>query len=206
MSEEAHVLEELDRIGGHPALDFVNTVNSWAAAEPGAEYLRSYSDLLRWHQLAGLIGSHSTRALSLGTARAQNLALREALAFRDSLHTLFHAVAAREHLPQAALDHLNAVIQKTASWRRLVASGSNISCGWDFAGAPPAALLGPVAWQAAELLEHGKIDRIKECPMDEGCGWLFLDSSKNRSRTWCSMKTCGNSAKVKRFRVRHESQ
>jgi len=204
MNEEARTLEELDRVGGHAVLDFVNTVNSWSGAGSGAEYLRSYADLLRWHQLADLIGPHSTRVLSRGTARAQNLALRDALAFRDSLHAIFHAVATREPLPQPALDHLNAVIKKTVGWRRLVASGSDVSCGWDFSGAPPAAILGPVAWQAAELLEHGEIGRVKECPLDEGCGWLFLDSSKNRSRTWCSMKTCGNSAKVKRFRTRHE--
>ncbi|MEX2123762.1 MAG: ABATE domain-containing protein [Woeseia sp.] len=204
MNGLARKLEDLDWLGGHPALDFVNTVNSWHGAEPGAEYLQSYADLLRWHQMADLIGPHGIRALSQTAARAQTAALKGAIAFRDSLHRLFHAVAAGRPLPQPALDHLNDVVRKTVAWRRLAADGREISCAWDFTGAPTDAILGPVAWHGAELLEHGPLERIKECPSAEGCGWLFLDSSKNRSRTWCSMKTCGNNAKVKRFRSRQE--
>ena len=203
MTEQARQLDTLDRVGGHVALDFVNTVNSWAGGKPGAEYLRSYPDVLDWHQAAGMIGSTSRRALSRNPLKRQAAAMAKVHSLRGALHALFHAVAAREPLPQADLDRLNEAIRETARWRRLVASGAEISCGWEFSGAPPEAVLGPVAWQAAELLERGELDRIKECPFDEGCGWLFLDSSKNRSRTWCSMKTCGNSAKVKRFRARH---
>jgi len=204
MNEAAPKLEHLEWVGGHPALDFVNTVNRWSGSEPGAEYLHSYEELLRWHRIAGLAGPDGTRALSEGTSSARAAALAEAMEFRAALHAIFRAVANSRPLPQAALDHLNGVIEKTAAWRRLVAKGREISCGWDFTGAPPEAILGPVAWQAVELLEHGPLERIKECPVGEGCGWLFLDVSKNRSRTWCSMKTCGNSAKVKRFRARKE--
>ena len=74
------------------------------------------------------------------------------------------------------------------------------SIGWDFEGARADTLLGPVAWEAIGLLTGEKMKRLKECPAPDGCGWLFLDLSKNRSRQWCSMKTCGNNAKVKRFR------
>jgi len=35
------------------------------------------------------------------------------------------------------------------------------------------------------------------CP-GEGCGWLFFDTSKNRSRRWCAMEDCGNRAKARR--------
>ena len=202
MNDQARQLTALDRIGGHPALDFVNTVNSWVGGEPGAEYLKTYTDVLDWHQAAGLVGLKGRRALSNATRRRQESAMAKVAGLRKAMQVLFHAVAAGKPLPQHSLDRLNEVIRETARWRRLVAHGGQISCGWDFEGAPPEAILGPVAWQAAELLEHGELDRVKECPSGEGCGWLFLDSSKNRSRTWCSMKTCGNSAKVKRFRAR----
>ena len=202
MNEQAQQLEALDRVGGHPALDFVNTVNSWTGGEPGAEYLCTYMDVLDWHQAAGMIGGKSRRALGQNSRKRQEAAMEKVTALRGALQALFHAVAAGKPLPQRALDRLNEVIRETARWRRLVAHGVEINCGWDFDSAPPEAVLGPVAWQAMELLEHGELDRVKECPSDEGCGWLFLDSSKNRSRTWCSMKTCGNSAKVKRFRAR----
>lgn len=196
-------IDDLDRVGGHPAIDFVNTVNGWQGAEPGAEYLTDYAALVRWHQLAGLIGPRGTKALTASSEGAQRAAVRDAVAFRGALHALFQAVARDDELPQPALDALNAMIRETAPWRRLTAQGRAISCGWDFDGAPPRAILGPVAWQAAELLEHGALDRMKECPDGPGCGWLFIDTSKNRSRTWCSMKTCGTANKVRRFRARN---
>src|SRR5690606_5436016 len=202
MNEQARQLKALDRVGGHPALDFVNTVNSWIGGEPGAEYLQTYKDVLDWHQATGTIGSKSRRALSKNPRNRQEAAMSKVTGLRKAMQVLFHAVATGKPLSQHSLDRLNEVIRETARWRRLVAHAGEICCGWDFEGAPPEAVLGPVAWQAAELLEHGELDRIKECPSDEGCGWLFLDSSKNRSRTWCSMKTCGNTAKVKRFRAR----
>lgn len=202
MNAQARQLETLDRVGGHPALDFVNTVHAWIEGRPGEEYLRTYEDVLDWNQAAGVIGPRHRRALSRTSPRRQRAAMAKVLSLRAAMYAVFRAIAAGEALPQRSLDRLNEAIRETARWRRLVAGGGEVSCEWDFEDAPPEAVLGPVAWQAAEILEHGELDRVKECPSGEGCGWLFLDSSKNRSRTWCSMKTCGNAAKVKRFRAR----
>jgi predicted RNA-binding Zn ribbon-like protein len=43
--------------------------------------------------------------------------------------------------------------------------------------------------------------RLKACRLDD-CQWAFYDQSKNRSRTWCSMKVCGNRAKARAYRER----
>jgi predicted RNA-binding Zn ribbon-like protein len=44
-------------------------------------------------------------------------------------------------------------------------------------------------------------ERLKACRLDD-CQWAFYDQSKNRSRTWCSMKVCGNRAKARAYRER----
>jgi predicted RNA-binding Zn ribbon-like protein len=38
---------------------------------------------------------------------------------------------------------------------------------------------------------------VKQCA-GEGCGWLFLDTSRNHLRRWCTMDECGNRAKMRR--------
>jgi len=43
--------------------------------------------------------------------------------------------------------------------------------------------------------------RLKACGR-HSCRWAFYDSSRNQSRTWCSMATCGNRTKAQRFRSR----
>ena len=193
-------------VGGHVALDFANTLGGAKTHEPGS-YLHSYEDLLEWARRADLIGPISSGHLAAGSARAKAEALKEAQALVVSLRALFLAAAQHQVLPQAALDHLNSLVQKTAAWRRIAAcddEGRKISCGWDFEGAPPVAVLGPIVWRTVELLEHGPLDRVKECGADD-CGWMFLDTSKNGSRQWCSMKTCGNVSKVRRFRERNSA-
>ncbi len=192
-----------EQVGGHPALDFVNTVHDWHDDEPGEDYLDQYEDLVAWARASDLIGPVGQKALDAGSRRAKLTAIKDARHLRAALHTVFADAARGQALDQAALDVLTEVIRKTAAWRRFWSDGTECACGWDFDGAPPSAILGPIAWRAADLLDHGATDRIKECPPDQGCGWLFLDTSKNRSRTWCSMKTCGNQAKAKRFRERH---
>jgi predicted RNA-binding Zn ribbon-like protein len=47
----------------------------------------------------------------------------------------------------------------------------------------------------------GTWDRLKACGADD-CQWAFYDSSRNRSRTWCSMEVCGNRAKTRAYRER----
>lgn len=196
-------LEEIEIVGGHPAVDFINTVHNWTESPP-PDYLAGFDDYVRWCELQGLIRDAVPDFLGRPEAEKRK-AFREARALRDSLHELFATVARGETLPAGPLDHLNEVVRRTVTWRRLAPASdrSGISCQWDFGEAPAGALLGPAAWKAAEFLELGPLDRLKECPADD-CGWLFVDLSKNRSRQWCSMATCGNTAKVKRFRERHK--
>jgi predicted RNA-binding Zn ribbon-like protein len=54
-----------------------------------------------------------------------------------------------------------------------------------------------VARSAAELLTSKNLTFVRECASYD-CGWLFLDTTKNRSRRWCDMRTCGNRAKSRR--------
>lgn len=55
---------------------------------------------------------------------------------------------------------------------------------------------------AIECLQaQGAWPRLKACT-DEGCQWAFFDSTRNRSRTWCSMEECGNREKTRRYRQR----
>jgi predicted RNA-binding Zn ribbon-like protein len=46
------------------------------------------------------------------------------------------------------------------------------------------------------LVSEEMLPRLKSCP---ACGWFFLDASKNRSRRWCSMRTCGSVAKARSY-------
>ncbi|GLY63797.1 CGNR zinc finger domain-containing protein [Amycolatopsis taiwanensis] len=65
----------------------------------------------------------------------------------------------------------------------------------------PASAVGAVLAAAARLAVLGEWDRVKICPADD-CRWAFYDQSRNRSRTWCSMRVCGNREKARNWRQR----
>jgi predicted RNA-binding Zn ribbon-like protein len=58
-----------------------------------------------------------------------------------------------------------------------------------------------VARSAAELLTSPKLGRVKVCA-GEGCGWIFLDESRNSSRRWCDSRDCGNRERVRKHLAR----
>ncbi|GAB3677945.1 CGNR zinc finger domain-containing protein [Saccharopolyspora tripterygii] len=62
--------------------------------------------------------------------------------------------------------------------------------------------LASLAAALTTLLITGEVERIKRCPAED-CGWVFWDSTKNRSRRWCSMQVCGNRQKARTFAARN---
>jgi predicted RNA-binding Zn ribbon-like protein len=66
--------------------------------------------------------------------------------------------------------------------------------------------LGGLAMVAAAISRataEGTWDRVKICPADD-CQVAFYDESRNHSRTWCSMRVCGNRTKTRVYRARHQ--
>jgi predicted RNA-binding Zn ribbon-like protein len=64
-----------------------------------------------------------------------------------------------------------------------------------------------LAFAAVDLLTELDLTRLRACPIDEGgCGWLFLDHSRNNSRRWCVMADCGTAAKSRKLTARRQSQ
>ncbi|WP_410562010.1 CGNR zinc finger domain-containing protein [Amycolatopsis sp. cmx-4-61] len=62
-------------------------------------------------------------------------------------------------------------------------------------------VVGAVFVACARLVVRGDWIRLKICPADT-CLWAFYDESRNRSRTWCSMRVCGNREKARGWRAR----
>ncbi|MFC6881041.1 MULTISPECIES: CGNR zinc finger domain-containing protein [Actinomadura] len=61
--------------------------------------------------------------------------------------------------------------------------------------------LARIAAAVVDASAAGLWTRLKVCQEDT-CRWAFLDTSKNRSRAWCSMRVCGNRTKTRAYRAR----
>jgi predicted RNA-binding Zn ribbon-like protein len=74
-------------------------------------------------------------------------------------------------------------------------------------GTVPAMLVPDRIVEAAlDVLLTADLSRVHRCPVAEGgCGWLFLDQSRNGSRRWCRMADCGATAKARRLTERRRA-
>ena len=193
--------------GGLPCLDFVNTVG-WRLSDRPSEYLRSYEDLLSWGRQAGLLVPEETEALSwqatLDPEGAQET-LSRALALREAIHRAISAVIVGETQDESELSAFNRELSIALSRLRVMPAGGTYGWDWDWSGddgGPPLdSPLWPVARSAAELLTSTKLGKVKVCA-GKGCGWVFLDESRNGSRRWCDSRDCGNRERVRRHLTR----
>jgi predicted RNA-binding Zn ribbon-like protein len=183
-------------------LDFANTAD-WHASEEPEEKLNRYSDLVSWAQEVGLITASEALTLNqeaAGRPVAAVEALQRAVDLREALYRIFSAVAAGRSIEPADLTLLNRWLLEASGQMQLAQTTDGFGWQWAAGEHPLEWMLWPVARSAADLLISEDLDRVKECADDRGCGWLFLDTSRNQSRRWCSMESCGNRAKVRRHR------
>jgi predicted RNA-binding Zn ribbon-like protein len=190
-------------IGGELAFDFTNTSSGrdWPTHQ---EHLRSAENVVDWARHAKLLGPADGEwlraALGADAALARRL-LRRALDLREALYAIGVAIAAGAPAPAPQVERLAREHAACLACARLAPDGGRYVWSWAPREAPIEALLGPIALSALATLSQADLTRIKQCE-GEKCGWLFFDTTKNKSRRWCEMEVCGNRAKQKRHGAR----
>ncbi|MGW6391420.1 CGNR zinc finger domain-containing protein [Streptomyces sp. NPDC055103] len=189
-------------MGGHPVLDFANTVAWRTDPTRRAERVNSASAWARWSGATGLL------------TPGQTAELQETLATTEAGET-DRQLAALHHLRALLWPILDALTEGEAppidEWRGLRRA---ILLAHESAELPPVfplrweagtSRLGDVshalALQAEALLSGPGLDRIRRCG-GPGCGWFFLDRSRGGTRRWCSSGDCGNRDRARRHYAR----
>ncbi|EMN5133744.1 CGNR zinc finger domain-containing protein [Burkholderia contaminans] len=197
-ARHAHAWGAADFVGGHPALDFLNTVADTGKTRD-EDKLVDWPAVHAWAQRSGLLAPADLTRL-LRQARLDDADALAALhRFReDAYAAVAHltaggggtagaraadrlAVAIREAIGRSAFD----AVDGRFAWRPDARAASR----W-----VDAAALG-----FEQLLRSDDFARVRQCGR---CTWFFVDRGRGVGRRWCDMRTCGNRAKVEAFRER----
>ncbi|AMP04181.1 hypothetical protein CPter91_1808 [Collimonas pratensis] len=127
----------------------------------------------------------------------EKTALASAIALREVLYRLYLSNAEGVEPDKKDLAVLREYLNSVAPRSELSRSGGRYEWGIDGQHVDLTCLLSPVLWSAVDLLGGTRLGKLKRCANDQ-CKWLFVDDSKNGSRRWCSMSSCGNRAKAHR--------
>jgi predicted RNA-binding Zn ribbon-like protein len=192
--------------GGALCLDFCNSGGGTRGVS-GSEWIAGFSELVDWLEAAAAVtGSQAARLRQAGAAspRAAAQVWGRAIKFREALFRVLNAKAeggkvAREDLSDIEAEHARAVSFARLSW-----DGETYRWSLDPSAAALDAAMQPLVESAVSLLTSAKLERLRRCG-NSTCYWLFIDETRNHSRRWCEMASCGNVVKVRRHRERARS-
>jgi predicted RNA-binding Zn ribbon-like protein len=200
MTDQKRNAGNLKLLGGRQCLDFINTLD-WRGTETPVEFLNAYPDLLAWSRHVGICTPSETRRMTemaKGCQAEARQVCKRAVALREIIYRIFAAISQDKNPAPRDLARFNQYLSEALKASQIIRAKDGYS--WDTAGDKARLdwVLNPVVRSAAELLISDDIKHIKACA-DPACGWLFLDSSRNKRRRWCDMQDCGNRAKASRF-------
>jgi predicted RNA-binding Zn ribbon-like protein len=161
-------------------------VNS-ADLQDGPETLSTPEALTTWLSGHGLMPA--------GGASDQG-DLRHAVALREALRGIIGANSGGAVYPVDV-----ATLNEAASASKLRArfgSDGKARLEPDISGVTGA--LGRIVAAAFTAMADDDWTRLKLCS-SQTCRWAFFDRSRNHSSRWCTMASCGNRAKARRFRA-----
>jgi predicted RNA-binding Zn ribbon-like protein len=166
--------------------DFVNTYSAYSDTEE----LASPAELTVWLREHDLAGPHDR-------AGEDDLAL--AVGLREGLRAAFQTGHGRPDTaePSETAATLDSALAELPLRLAMGADGPVLRPAGDGLRGALAAIVAAVVGTQAD----GMWRRLKVCE-ESTCRWAFIDFSKNRSRTWCSMKICGNRTKTRAYRAR----
>ena len=183
-----------DLDAGRLCLDFANTFDS------AGEHLNSYADLVGFVLQSALLTPEDAAWLRASAEQDQVAAegvLVRGRALRSAISAIFSAVARGEAVPERSVAQLNTNLAASMSHARVVPTARG-GYEWGWSGRNMDAPLWPIVRSAADLLTSEAERKLVRLCNANDCNWLFVDTSKNRTRQWCSMQACGNREKARR--------
>jgi predicted RNA-binding Zn ribbon-like protein len=194
-------------IGGDLSADFTNTKSGRYDA-PGHEHIQTYADVVEFARQAGALRPAEAKHLIEVAEKRPDKATqtyRRSVALREAVWRAFSRISQEKEPAREDVDVIGAEAADAMAHARVVRNGN--SFGWEWPETDDLARpLWPIARAASDVLTSDE-DRshLRECS-DDTCAWLFVDRTKNHSRRWCEMETCGNRAKQRRFQTRQASR
>lgn len=193
-------------IAGALCLDFANTVHD-TCADDKEEELHDVSDLLLWAKEAGLLSAAESDSLSAHYKQNPHkaaAALTKAITIRDLLISIFAAIANHRAVPFQCLAELNSTMEEAPGVLRVHKKSGRIEKEWTSRDSGLQQVFFAILISAGELLASERLARVRECGSAD-CTWLFIDESRNHSRRWCEMSSCGNRMKARRHYQRSKA-
>ncbi|MFD1122025.1 CGNR zinc finger domain-containing protein [Methylophilus flavus] len=176
-------------VGGHCALELINTqemVNGVLT-----DRLQDDAAVITWVE----------QTFMLKPAIAAKALNGDLLAGVLELRAILQRYLSNHQLAKKEFDHLNKALSQFKSYQQLVEKVGGFASQQRIVLDSTEALIGLIADAVCDLIALGDLALIRKCESDDCVLW-FYDTTKGHKRRWCSMATCGNRHKIRKFRAK----
>lgn len=165
--------------------DFVNTVDM----RPHDEQLKDPNTLRDWLVAKGLLDPEGV---------VTDSDYRHAIALREAMRGVIGANSGGRVYPVDL-----ATLNEAAGASRLrMRFGGDGRARLEPEASGATGAMGRLVATLYAAMQDADWHRLKLCSASD-CRWAFFDRSKNQSSRWCTMASCGNREKARRFRRQH---
>jgi predicted RNA-binding Zn ribbon-like protein len=181
-------------VGNLPCIDFVNTEPIIQGER--VDLLTGFDELVNWLEASEAIMKGSARRAKRWSGSSEGeTVFRQAIRLRETLRDAVERLSAGKLVSPETVKVVNRILASRPVYRQLLQEGRGYITRLEPVSEVPLHLLVPVAESAAWLLEHGDRSLVRQCENPE-CVLFFYDTTKNKTRRWCSMDGCGSRAKA----------
>lgn len=178
-------------IGGEVSFDFVNTI-SYPNAPNAHDWLDPVENILFWAEASGIEISKKLRQVKGVTLQKEMIRVLE---IRDLVQKILTPIALGKSPANNSIAQLNSLLDEVIAYRYLEKNEKGYEWQWKVAN-NLIELVAPVVWNVSHALTSLDHSRFGYCG---GCGWIYYDATRNRSRKWCDMEDCGSRDKALRY-------
>lgn len=183
-------------IGELSITDFVNT-----ELKPSGELidlLQTQDDVKRWFKEVNLVSNVNETDMN-------ELFFKEIKEFRDLIKKSFFEFLDGKNNLEILINRTNEILKENKVFLQISNSDAEYKQIFIPNKENANVLLSIIAIELSKLLSSEEFKYLKRCN-NHDCVLVFIDTSKNHSRRWCSMELCGNRSKVNSFNKRNKNK
>ncbi len=185
-------------IGGHPILDFINTVEDPFKSRDISR-INDWTSFLEWAHCSAIFNEVQCIALKERGEMDTTHLLEQIHKMRESQYAMFSSLISDQgsHVMSKTVETgIKRAIQDATLER------NETGYQWQIRMDTANWIIGTFWLSMEHFIRTQNIKKLRECGR---CTWLFLDTGRGRGRRWCKMSTCGNREKSQYFRQRQST-
>ena len=198
----AHPVDHAHVADLEACLDFINTLELDGTEGVPEDHIPTLDAAVGWFATRSLAHEPALRAQA---EAGQAAFLARVGSARHAFREIWDSTVEGRSADPSAVDLVNDALRRVAP-PELRPTLAGIVVGHRHEASDPLGeAIARLAQALVEAIAEGDTSRFRICAND-ACRWVFEDTSRGGRRRWCDMQSCGNRAKVRRFRSRRRAE